>query len=180
MPYGFFPNAGQGGTVSQGTVLIVDENIALRKSLRDFLSRMEFDVLEAGNSYEALFLCAQFGPNIRVLLTEINLLPVSGIKLAENVLRLCPHMQIICMAEHFNEDFTKYWLRYLSAEFLQKPFTYIDLHERLVKLLGDAMEEISFPEIDEAPKPTHGEQAGEQRDRPEGNPLFWLSDREYV
>ncbi len=179
MPDGFFPNAGPSGGPSPGTVLIVDENIALRKVLRNFLHSMGFNVLETGNSYDALFMCAQFGPQIRVLLTEINLLPVSGIKLAENALRLCPHMQIICMAEHYNEDFTKYWLRYLSAEFLQKPFSFIDLHERLVNLLGDSMEDIPFPDFDASPI-RESRQAQDQRERPQGNPLFWLSDREYV
>ncbi len=131
------------------TVLLVDEDMGMRRGLRDFLVKSGFQVLEARNSYDALFLCAQHGQNIHLLLTELNLLPVGGVKLAENCLRLWPHLQVVCMSDPVHLPGIQYWMDYLGARFLEKPFSPFELHEAVHGALGLDTQRADMP-IDDA------------------------------
>jgi len=155
-----------------GTVLLVDVDPTLRSAMRDFLANSGCRVIEARDSYDGLFLCAQYGASIDVLVTEINLLPVSGIKLAENVLRLWPQIQVLCMSDCEESKGVKYWMRYLNAEFLRKPFSPFQLHERVHGLMGKRYEDAPMPVLD-FQKP-----AADPRGRYTSmqDPEFWLKE----
>lgn len=160
------------------TVLLVDDDVELRTAVRDFLANSGCRVLEARNTYDGLFIAAQHGQAINLLITEINLLPVSGIKLAENVLRLYPQTQVLCMSECEESRPVKYWMKYLNASFLRKPFSPFDLHEMVHDLLGNRYEDAPMPVLDVQPS-----EAGDLSDRGargyssnSGDPRFWLKE----
>lgn len=123
-------------SAGQEWVLIVDDDPQLRRSMREFLETSGFYVMEARNAYDGLFTIAQYGAQLRLLITELNLLPVGGVKLAENALRLWPHLQILCTSDMADAQGLAYWMRYLNAQFLQKPFSPFELHERVHLALG--------------------------------------------
>jgi two-component system response regulator ResD len=155
-----------------GLVLIVDDDAELRRSMRDFLSQSGCRVLEARDAYDGLFACAQYGHSIDLLITELNLLPVGGVKLAENALRLWPRMQVLCMSAGADARGVQYWMRYLSADYLAKPFSPMELHEKVHALLGKRLEDAPMPVMDFAAAAPDGL-------RPSTNmrdPLFWLTE----
>jgi DNA-binding response OmpR family regulator len=168
-------------------ILLVDDDMELRTSLRDFLVNLGFQVLEARDAYDGLFLCAQYGTRIDILLTEINLLPVGGIKLAENALRLWPQIQVVCMSQAFDAPGTKYWMRYLGAHFLRKPFTPLELHECLQMVSGQIQDGMPLPLPENGVSPTSS-QFWERRYPPESpqaigfersdsqDPTFWMKE----
>jgi two-component system, cell cycle sensor histidine kinase and response regulator CckA len=160
------------------TVLLVDDDVELRTAMRDFLARSGLRVLEARNSYDGLFLSAQYGGAIHLLIAEINLLPVSGIKLAENVLRLYPQTQVLCMSACEETRPVKYWMKYLDAAFLPKPFSPFDLHEKVHAILDDRFEDAPMPVPDVRPGAAAGpEAAGPARySSNSGDPAFWLKE----
>ncbi len=166
---------------SQG-VLLVDDDTALRAQMRDFLASAGLQVLEARNAYDALFLCAQYGDRLHVLLTEINLLPVGGVKLAENVLRLWPKVKVICMSEACDAPGVAYWMRYLDAQFLRKPFTPLELHGCVQAALGRTGEETDLPLPEALPRATGSQfwehdPAAAASDRSNSrDPTFWLQE----
>lgn len=129
-------------------ILLVDDDPQLRRSMREFLETSGFSVLEARNSYDGLFTLAQHGLQIRLIITEVNLLPVGGIKLAENALRLFPHLQVLCMSTGVDEKGMQYWMRYLGAQFLQKPFSPFQLHEKVHLALGRHIEDAAISILD--------------------------------
>lgn len=131
-----------------GLVLVVDGDAGLRRAMRDHLVQSGCAVLQAGDAYEALFLIAQYGKSIGLLITEINLLPVGGIKLAENALRLVPSLQVICTSADAEMRGVKHWMRYLRADFLAKPFAPHQLSERAFALLGHRYEDAPIPILD--------------------------------
>ncbi len=135
----------------RSTVLLVDDDLELRTAMRDFLAGAGCRVLEARNAYDGLFLAAQHGHGIRLLVTEINLLPVSGIKLAENVLRLFPQTQVLCMSACQETRPVRHWMKYLNAAFLPKPFSPFDLHEKVHAILADRYEAAPMPVPDVRP-----------------------------
>jgi DNA-binding response OmpR family regulator len=157
---------------SAGTVLLVDDDPTLRSAMRDFLANSGCRVLEARDSYDGLFLCAQYGAAIDVLVTEINLLPVSGIKLAENVLRLWPQIQVLCMSDCEEGEGVQHWMRYLNAEFLRKPFSPFHLHERVHGLMGKRYEDAPMPVLDFQPPAAEPQ----KRYTSMQDPLFWLKE----
>jgi two-component system, chemotaxis family, chemotaxis protein CheY len=168
-----FPEAVPGGSGIAGTVLLVDDDSELRKAMREFLEHSGCRVLEARNTYDGLFLSAQHGPVIQLLITEINLLPVSGIKLAENVLRLCPQIQVLCMSESEEIKGVQHWMRYLGAEYLRKPFSPFDLHEKVHGLLRSRFEDATMPVLDVLAGPGT---LPEQHSNNEQDPMFWLKE----
>jgi DNA-binding NtrC family response regulator len=161
----FPPEAGR-------TILLVDDDVDLRKGIRDFLAGSGCRVIEARNSYDGLFLCAQHGASIDLLLTEINLLPVSGIKLAENALRLFPQIQVICMSQCEETRPLRYWMKYLNASFLRKPFSPVELHEAVRGMLSSRRLDDPVPVVE-----GHAAPAGSrEHTATSADPLFWLKE----
>jgi two-component system, cell cycle response regulator CpdR len=124
------------GETCAGLVLVVDDDAELRRVMRAALTEAGCAVLEARDAYEGLFACAQYGNALHLLITEINLLPVGGIKLAENALRLWPHIQVLCTSADAEPKGVHHWMRYLSAEFLPKPFTAPQLQRAAFRMLA--------------------------------------------
>jgi DNA-binding NtrC family response regulator len=153
-------------------ILLVDDDMELRTVMRDFLSLAGFRVLEARNSYDGLFLAAQHGAAIQLLITETNLLPVGGIKLAENILRLYPQIQVLCVSDCEETRPVRYWMRYLNASFLRKPLTSDELEERVRDLLSWDWEAVAAPGPDlgtpQIQLPGHSSNSGD--------PMFWLKE----
>jgi DNA-binding NtrC family response regulator len=161
----FPPEAGR-------TILLVDDDMELRRGMRDFLTGSGCQVIEARNSYDGLFLCAQHGASIDLLLTEINLLPVSGIKLAENVLRLFPQMQVMCTSQCEETRPLRYWMKYLNASFLRKPFSPVELHEAVRGALSGNRLEEPYPVLEARSAPD----GSREHAATSADPLFWLKD----
>jgi DNA-binding NtrC family response regulator len=159
-------------TAQSGSILLVDDDPELRRSMREFLESSGFNIIEARNSYDGLFAVAQFGHQIRMIITELNLLPVGGIKLAENALRLCPHIQILCMSTEADTHGIAYWMRYLNAQFLQKPFSPFELHERVHLALGLHLEAAPISILDYHETTT----MKAMRNSNENDPMFWIEE----
>lgn len=153
-------------------ILLVDDDMELRTAMRDYLALAGYRVLEARNAYDGLFLAAQHGTAIQLLITEINLLPVGGIKLAENILRLFPQIQVLCVSECDETRPLRYWMRYLNASFLRKPFNSEELEERVHGLLAWDWETVGAPGPDLGN--THGPLPGHSSNS--GDPMFWLKE----
>jgi DNA-binding response OmpR family regulator len=153
-------------------ILLVDDDPDLRRSMREFLESSGFRVIEARNSYDGLFAVAQFGNQIRLLITELNLLPVGGIKLAENALRLAPHLQILCMSTETDNQGLAYWMRYLNSQFLQKPFSPFELHERVHMTLGRHIQDAPISILDYQDTTT----MAAIHSNNESNPMFWMEE----
>lgn len=153
-------------------ILLVDDDPELRRSMREFLENSGFHVIEARNSYDGLFAVAQFGNQIRLLITELNLLPVGGVKLAENALRLAPHLQILCMSSEADQQGISYWMRYLNAQYLQKPFSPFELHERVHMALGRHIQDAPISILDYQDTTT----MAAIRSTNENDPMFWMEE----
>jgi DNA-binding NtrC family response regulator len=171
-----------------GLVLLVDDDAELRRALATYLTASGCAVVEARDAYDGLFCCAQYGDAIGLIITEINLLPVSGVKLAENALRLWPRMQVLCTSANADAKGVRYWMNYLNAEFLPKPFTAEQFHQKVFPLLDRHKAAVGLPQGGfprQAPLP--GGDADPARYREPGrdgpkaesnsrNPMFWLTE----
>ena len=86
-----------GQTEPLPTVLVVDDDRALRTLLYRFLNENGYDVLTAASGVDALVFCRQFWHPIDLLVTDVEMPGMSGFELAEHVHALRPETRILVM-----------------------------------------------------------------------------------
>src|SRR5687767_12048026 len=86
------------GTDMLHTLLVVDDDPALRSLVCQVLREAGYNVLSAGDGPEALAACRRFWHPIALLLTDIEMPGMSGFNLADNVLKIRPTVKILFMS----------------------------------------------------------------------------------
>ena len=115
------------------TILIADDEVALRRAVTELLRSAGHRVLEAESSTQALEIARNHKQRIDVLLTDIVMPGMRGTELARKVSQAHPETQVIYMSG-YAENFSEAHLPEDSI-FLQKPFRFASLLEQL-KLNG--------------------------------------------
>ena len=87
------------------TVLLADDHHLFREGLRQILlATGEVEILgEAANGEEAIRLARELQP--RVILMDINMPVVDGIRATEAVTRTCPHTNVIVLTMFWEDDY---------------------------------------------------------------------------
>ena len=112
--------ATRGGTE---TVLVVEDDHALRSLSRQILARNGYTVLDAADGQEALHLANHYEGTLHLLIADIVMPGLSGPLLAERLLARRPQMRALFMSGYPNDDISRRGMRDAGAPFLQKPFT---------------------------------------------------------
>ena len=113
------------------TVLIAEDDTAISGNLQKALARKGLDVFTAANGIEALNLIKDKKP--QVLLLDINLPGISGIKVLEETKKLDGDLKVIVITGTFDSETEKQAKERGVYAFLKKPF----MIEVIFKLLGD-------------------------------------------
>ena len=104
------------------TILLVEDENSLRAVVRLVLEQQGHRILEADNGVDALYLATQnLGP-IHLLLTDVDMSPMTGPELAEQLLVFRPEIQVLFTSGRRNEEGIQEGLCLLNAHFLPKPF----------------------------------------------------------
>jgi PAS domain S-box-containing protein len=114
-----------------GTVLIVEDEEAVRKLISAMVKRIGYDVLEAGDPEEAMRVAEEFQAPICALLTDVVMPKISGPDLAERMSRVRPDMKVLFMSGYTGAGATQHGVLPPGVPFLQKPFTLSKLAEKL-------------------------------------------------
>jgi hypothetical protein len=104
------------------TVLLVEDEDAVRVLAQKILERIGYVVLSARNGREGLALCEAHQGPIDLLVTDVVMPEVSGRKLAEGAVKLRPTMKVLFMSGHMQDVVLKEGVQ-KGAAFLQKPYT---------------------------------------------------------
>jgi CheY-like chemotaxis protein len=125
-------------SISQGrkTVLVAEDEEAVRELACEFLKSAGYDVLAASNGAEALALAEGSEQPIHALLTDLVMPRMRGPELARRLKSLQPHIKVIYMSGYLEyqkdgRDFVE------EALFIQKPFTRTVLVARMAELLKE-------------------------------------------
>lgn len=114
------------------TILIVDDEVAIRRFLKPFLEAEGYAVVETGTGREAISLAASHGPD--VILLDLGLPDLDG----EEVIKSLPpwsRTRVIVLSVRGKEQDKVSALDLGASDFLTKPFSLAELAARIRVLL---------------------------------------------
>ncbi|HEV2991731.1 MAG TPA: response regulator [Candidatus Angelobacter sp.] len=117
---------------SVGTVLLVEDEEGIREVTAMLLSHLNYSVICAACGADALEKFQKHRGSVDVLLTDVVMPGMNGLKLAETLAAMDPDLKIIIMSGYPGEDGSEE----TNVPFLQKPFT----SEKLAKALHEVMD----------------------------------------
>lgn len=105
------------------TILLVEDDLFLRSSVKHALSSLGYSVLEAATGSDALYLWQQHRRDIRLLLTDL-MLPggMTGREIAEQLTQADSNLRVIYSSGYSSEIATKHLVLEEGVDFLPKPF----------------------------------------------------------
>ena len=104
--------------------------------MKMFLEHSGYHVLDHDNGVDALFVGTQHKGPIHLLLTDVEMSPMSGPELAEQLLLHRPDTQVLFMSGNRHPDDLREGMLLLGARFLGKPFNPKILSEIVRESLG--------------------------------------------
>jgi two-component system, cell cycle sensor histidine kinase and response regulator CckA len=118
----------------QHTVLVVEDETAVRNLVASALRRDGYELLLAATAEEALRVAAAYSGTIDLLLTDAVMPGKSGIELANLLTAARPDLRVIIMSGYTAERLGG--LERAQVELLQKPFGPLDLRNRVREALA--------------------------------------------
>jgi PAS domain S-box-containing protein len=105
------------------TVLLVEDEDAVRALVSRVLRSCGYTVLEARNGQEAIGLAEQRDADIDLLVTDLVMPRMSGRELADQLVRMRPSLRVLFMSGYTDEAVIRHGVEEADVAFLQKPFT---------------------------------------------------------
>ncbi|HVG02012.1 MAG TPA: response regulator, partial [Nitrospira sp.] len=145
----YFPRADPQATTAQATerqdrirrgsetILLVEDDTAVRDLVRNELAKIGYQVLEARNGVEACLTATQQSMHVDLLLTDVVMPGMNGRELAQHLSVTKPNLRVLFMSGYLDDISVNRGMDPHRTTFLQKPFT-PDLLLRTVRALLDS------------------------------------------
>jgi CheY-like chemotaxis protein len=125
---GAAPRAQPDRLVARGeTILVVEDEAAVRAGMSRILSRAGYEVLVAANAGEALLISERRGEGIDLLLTDVVMPQVSGKELAERLRTWLPGLRVLFTSGYASDVVGQRGVLTPDTPLLEKPFTHSSL-----------------------------------------------------
>jgi two-component system cell cycle sensor histidine kinase/response regulator CckA len=124
----------------QDTILLVEDEEAVRSFAARALKLRGYHVLEAAGGEEALELVKLHAGAIHLLITDVVMPNMDGPTLVRAVKRLRPDMAVIFMSGYAEEAFRRHDENAAELHFLPKPFGLKQLAAKVKDVLSSAPE----------------------------------------
>ncbi|HSM81550.1 MAG TPA: response regulator, partial [Nodosilinea sp.] len=126
--------------LSQGheTVLVVEDEAAVRALETHILQRCGYRVLEAANGQEALDLAQQEPGPIHLLVSDVVMPHLGGRELAEQIACTRPDCKVLFLSGYTDDVIIHHGVETAAFAFLQKPFTPSTLAQKVRQVLDGA------------------------------------------
>jgi two-component system, cell cycle sensor histidine kinase and response regulator CckA len=136
---------------SSETIMVVEDNIAIRKVITRILKPLGFRILEAGGAREAMQLAAQVNAPIDLLLTDVVMPETTGPALADALAKTRPEMEVLFMSGYSRSTMERTAALDAKVHFLEKPFAPDALVRKVREVLAGAP--ASAPATTQVPSP---------------------------
>jgi PAS domain S-box-containing protein len=115
------------------TILVVEDDEALRKLITTLLGGSGYKVLQSANGVAALELVKNYREPIDLVLTDMLMPGMSGIELSSQLRCLRPNVKVLLMSGYAGDLFARYHVAESEIILIEKPFT---RHGLLSKIRG--------------------------------------------
>jgi signal transduction histidine kinase len=117
-----------------GTILLAEDEEAVRELAAEFLKASGYKVLVARDGLDALEIAEQHRGSIHVLVTDVVMPRLRGTELARKLKRCHPELMIVYMSGYLEHD-SQDGSYEAGAAFLQKPFTRESLLQKIREVI---------------------------------------------
>jgi two-component system, cell cycle sensor histidine kinase and response regulator CckA len=117
-------------TEGRETILLVEDEPAVRQLFAIALGRAGYHVHQARNGQEAVQVFDEHGPSIDLLLTDVRMPYMGGVELAQQLRARSSHLKLICISGYpgtLDVD--------VAGDYLAKPFSRDDLLKKVREVL---------------------------------------------
>ncbi len=130
------PDTGAGAVLrGTETVLLVEDEEALRRAAAEFLSLRGYTVLEARDGLDALSVAKNHGLTIQLAVTDVVMPHMSGGELARELETLRPQTRVLFVSGYAGQTVVDHKVVDVENNFLQKPFTLKQLASKVRTVL---------------------------------------------
>src|SRR5581483_6380226 len=113
----------------QAVILLAEDDVIVANIVRISLERAGYFVLTSEDGEEALTISRQYPGRIHMLLSDIQMPKMDGVRLAEFFAKERPDTRVLLMSGHSNEPIRGY-------AFLAKPFRLAQLLDAVTRLVS--------------------------------------------
>lgn len=127
----------QSGGPSTGTetLLVAEDDEAVRRSIERILERAGYTVLTAKDGQEAMRLAREREATIHLLLTDVVLPDAGGDEIATRIEELCPEIRILFMSGYPDDAIAQHGVLDENKLFISKPFSARALRRKIRRVL---------------------------------------------
>jgi len=111
-----------GGWSGYGTVLIADDEEAIREITTSLLERIGFRVITASDGLETVDLYTEHPEEISVLLMDVNMPRLNGLEAALRIRHINPKLPVLFMSGYPREEVMHRFGKQSHTDFIKKPF----------------------------------------------------------
>ncbi|HLN29166.1 MAG TPA: ATP-binding protein [Gemmataceae bacterium] len=104
------------------TILLVEDEDAVRAITRHVLQSWGYTVLEARRGGEAILLCQQHQGKIDLVVSDVVMPEIGGRELVERVTMLHPGIKVLYLSGYTDDAVVRHGILQAEVAFLQKPF----------------------------------------------------------
>ncbi|MBL9006377.1 MAG: PAS domain-containing protein [Myxococcales bacterium] len=123
------------GPKGRGTLLLVDDEPAIRKVFSLLLAASGYTVLVAANGQEAIEQVMTHREVLSLVILDLTMPGLSGAKTFDALRELAPGLKVLLVSGHAEERSARELLTRGAAGFLQKPFDSATLEQKILALL---------------------------------------------
>ena len=118
------------------TLLLVEDEAAVRKSEEEFLSLSGYTVLDAKDGEHALRVAREYAGTIHLMISDVVMPHMGGAELADQLAAARPLMRVLFVSGYAESTVLQHGAIDVTSRFLQKPFTLRSLARKIREVLG--------------------------------------------
>ncbi|MGI9606306.1 MAG: response regulator, partial [Acidimicrobiales bacterium] len=125
-------------TARSSTVLVVEDELAIREMIVNVLRDGGYEAIEASDGAVALDYVAELGDRLGAAVIDMMMPNVDGAELVDRLNELLPAVKVVLVSGYNEREATKRITSAGLAAFVKKPFRPAELLGTLDRLLGES------------------------------------------